>query len=143
MNLFAILFIFFMTTAPSNIKKATLEVTIGNVKNDKGFILVSLFNEEDGFPGQSDSAFKNEKIAADLTENKIVFENIPLGTYAIAVFHDENDNGQLDKNLLGIPTEGYGSSNNQKKLFRAPNFDECKFKVEEAAISIDIRLNYP
>ena len=142
MNLFAILFIIFMTTAPSNVEKATLEVTIDNVKSNKGVILVALFNEEDGFPGEPDNAFRSEKVAAHTKETRILFENIPQGTYAIAVFHDENDNGVLDKNMLGVPTEGYGSSNNQKKLFRAPNFDECKFKVGKSQVTQTIELNY-
>ena len=142
MNTFAILFIFLMTTAPSNVEKATLEVTINNVKNNKGVILLALFNGEDGFPGQSENAFKSEKVAANAKVTRIVFENIPQGTYAIAVFHDENDNGVLDKNMLGIPTEGYGSSNNQKKLFRTPNFNECKFKVGKSQVTQKIELNY-
>lgn len=141
MNLFAILFLF-MTTAPSNVEKATLEVTIDNVKNNRGVILVALFNEQAGFPGQPDNAFRSEKVAANAKETRIVFEDIPQGTYAIAVFHDENDNGVLDKNMLGVPTEGYGSSNNQKKLFRAPNFDESKFKVGKSQVTQTIKLNY-
>lgn len=121
---------------------ADLEVTISNVSNDEGFILVTLFNSPDGFPDQSKMAFKNKKVKSEANRTKVVFENIPHGTYAIAVLHDQNDNGKLDKNMLGIPTEGYGSSNNQKKLFRAPNFDECKFKVDKNSVTNTITLNY-
>ncbi len=142
MKLYAILFFFYMASTQPNTEKSTLEIALSNLKNDRGFVLVSLFNSSEGFPGKSENAIRTQKIEAGSNEGKIVFEDLPRGTYAVAVFHDENDNGKLDTNMLGVPTEGYGSSNNQKKLFRAPNFDECKFKLDKDLVKNTISLNY-
>ncbi|MEA2027999.1 MAG: DUF2141 domain-containing protein, partial [Campylobacterota bacterium] len=59
---------------------------------------------------------------------KYQFKNIPKGHYAIALFHDQNGNGELDYNIFGIPTEGYAFSNNPKVLGE-PNFEDAKFKL--------------
>lgn len=142
MFIFYFLGLFFLSANPTSLQETSkLEVKISNVRNSDGYVLVTLFNNERGFPDRTKYAVRNEKIKAEV-HTTVVFEEIPYGTYAIAVLHDENGNGVLDKNVVGIPIEGYGSSNNQKKLFRAPNFDECKFSVDKETTEIDISLNY-
>jgi uncharacterized protein (DUF2141 family) len=69
------------------------------------------------------------------------FNDIPPGVYAVAVFHDENANGKLDKNFLGIPREGYGASNNVRPKMSAPAFKDAAFTVKAGAtttLSIDM-----
>lgn len=63
---------------------------------------------------------------------------IPDGVYAVAAFHDENSNGEIDKNFFGIPTEKIGFSENPR-LIPVPGFDQCKFDVEGNTI-ISIKL---
>ena len=58
------------------------------------------------------------------------------------MFHDENMNEKLDKNFMGVPKEGYGASNNQKKKMGPPNFDETKFHVGGTEQSVEIKLMY-
>jgi len=58
---------------------------------------------------------------------EVTIENIPPGEYAISIFHDENDNGKLDTNFIGIPKEPYGFSNNPVIKLRPPTFMEAKF----------------
>jgi len=70
------------------------------------------------------------------------FEDIPPGNYAMAVVHDENMNGKLDANWVGIPTEGYGFSNNAKALLGAPSFSAASFRYEGQSINMTMRLNY-
>ena len=65
---------------------------------------------------------------------------ITPGTYAIAVFHDENSNGRLDT-MLGIPREGFGFSNNPPLRPRAPRFSECSFTVS-GKIDVPIELKH-
>ena len=67
------------------------------------------------------------------------FEDLPPGTYAVQVMHDENDNGKLDSNFLGIPSEGYGFSNNPRVMRRA-TFEEARFELPAAGSDIDVRL---
>ena len=84
-----------------------------------------------------------------------VFEGIPRGIYAVSVFHDENMNGKLDKNHLGAPKEGYGTSNNTQQrmgcsvhlylppeCMESPAFGEAKFSVDESHHSVEIKLMY-
>ena len=64
------------------------------------------------------------------TQARCDFADIPPGTYALAVIHDENSNGKLDTNWLGIPTEGYGFSNDAKALLGAPSFAAASFAYD-------------
>src|SRR5262249_41067138 len=66
------------------------------------------------------------------------FTGIAPGTYAVAVVHDENNNGQVDTNFLGVPTEGYGVSNNRTYALSLPKWDESKIQVREEK---DVVLN--
>jgi uncharacterized protein (DUF2141 family) len=70
------------------------------------------------------------------------FEDIPPGTYALAVIHDENMNGKLDTNWLGIPTEGYGFSNDAKALLSAPSFSDASFQYDGGTLDLTISLDY-
>lgn len=70
------------------------------------------------------------------------FEDIPPGTYAMAVVHDENMNGKLDANWIGVPTEGYGFSNNAKALLGPPSFSAASFRYDGRNIDLTMRLNY-
>ncbi len=70
------------------------------------------------------------------------FENIPPGTYALAVVHDENMNGKLDSNWLGIPKEGYGFSNDVKAVHGAPSFSDASFPYDGQNLNFTISLHY-
>lgn len=52
------------------------------------------------------------------------FNSLKAGTYAIRYFHDENENGELDTGTFGIPTEGYGFSNDARGFMGPPSFDD-------------------
>ena len=67
------------------------------------------------------------------------FLNIPIGSYAVAVMHDVNDDGKCNRNFLGIPKEGFGFSTNRKPILKEPSFDQVKIEVEEDT-TIEIRL---
>ncbi|MDQ2646856.1 MAG: DUF2141 domain-containing protein [Myxococcota bacterium] len=56
-----------------------------------------------------------------------VFEDVPPGSYGISAFHDRNDNEKLDTNLIGVPVEDYGASNNARGVFGPPKFDDARF----------------
>ena len=94
----------------------------------------------------SDAAWNNQekpvaaqKVAAAQGEVKLQFKDLAPGTYAVQVMHDENENNQLDTNFLGIPTEGYGFSNNPN-VMRKAHYDEARFDVGADAANITIRL---
>ena len=76
------------------------------------------------------------------TQARCDFEDIPPGTYALVAIHDENMNGKLDTNLLGIPTEGYGFSNDVKALLGAPSFSAASFQYNGETLDLTISLHY-
>ena len=79
------------------------------------------------------------KVAAAKGEMQFKFSVLPEGVYAVQVMHDENDNDKLDTNFLGIPSEGYGFSNNPQVMRRA-TFEEARFELKaDATITIRLR----
>lgn len=139
------LFFFFTFLLPGiypQEKTGTIIIELDKIENQKGSIQISLYNNEDGFPDDYKKAFfyKTYPITPEL--NKITIEDIPYGTYALAILHDENDNFKLDTNFLGIPKEGYGFSNNVKGMFGPPSFNRAKFEMNENESFHLIKLNY-
>jgi uncharacterized protein (DUF2141 family) len=119
---------------------ATINIEVSNIKNQKGSVVIGLYNIEKSFPIKTEE-YQGLVLDTNATTLKGQFKNIPKGTYAIALFHDENSNEILDKNFLGIPKEGYGFSNNAKALFSAPSFDKAKFELNETT-DIKIEMDY-
>jgi uncharacterized protein (DUF2141 family) len=118
---------------------ATLQVQIKDVNVASGTLMIKLVNSQEGY---SD---KVEPVAARMVEISktgdvsVHFADLKPGTYAIMIMHDENNNGKLDSNILGIPKEGYGFSNNPR-VMRQPTYEEAKFEVAEGDQSISIDL---
>lgn len=116
----------------------SLTVNISNITTKKGQIEIGLFNKEKNFL-KNGAQFLKRKINVKGNKLNYTFENLPKGNYAIAVFHDENGNNKCDTNLIGIPVEGYGFSNNFKPKVSAPKFEQTKVYVDRP-LSIDIKL---
>ncbi|HEX8575560.1 MAG TPA: DUF2141 domain-containing protein [Flavobacterium sp.] len=118
-----------------------INIRVSEFKNDKGYCIACLFNSEKGFPTKPEIALKCSKLKIKDKIALFEFEKLPKGEYAIAVFHDENNNGKLDENFLGMPKEGYGASNNKRSSFGPPKFDQSKFSLNGIS-SINIYLKY-
>jgi uncharacterized protein (DUF2141 family) len=119
----------------------TLTVRVVGAHNASGEIRVALFQNAEGFPGDASKAFRTQPAQIDpqTLSAKVSFTGIPQGVYAVSVFHDENGNGKLDKNFVGIPKEAYGASNNRPKRMRPPTFDEAKFSLNSQQ-TLEIQL---
>jgi uncharacterized protein (DUF2141 family) len=108
-----------------------IHVQILNIRNSTGTVDCALFDAPEGFPIEVlRSATNVMVIKVRHTQARCDFEDIPPGTYALAVIHDENMNGKLDTNWLGTPTEGYGFSNDAKGSLGAPAFAAASFATE-------------
>ncbi|WP_462249449.1 DUF2141 domain-containing protein [Ekhidna sp.] len=114
-----------------------LIVKVENIKDLKGSLKIAVYNHEDHF--LSNAIMSDDKII-DSNEMTFSFKGLVEGIYAISLFHDENDNGKLDSNFIGIPTEPYAFSNNAKGMFGPPSFEDCKFEVKADAREIVISL---
>ena len=120
-----------------------IHVQVLNIRNSTGTIDCALFEAPAGFPTEAlRSATNVMVIKVRQTQARCDFADIPPGTYALAVFHDENMNGTLDTNWLGIPTEGYGFSNDVKASFGPPSFAAASFAYDGRTLEMTIRLEY-
>jgi uncharacterized protein (DUF2141 family) len=124
------------------VKKGNLKVVVNNIKSKSGQIGFSLYNSADAFPSQTEKALISEfvKIAGNSVE--YTFTNLPLGTYAVSVVHDEDNDKKLKTNFLGMPKEGVGVSNNAKGLFGPPKYNDAKFDFNKSEQTITITLAY-
>ena len=142
--IFTLLALLFTTALPAQTPNSiTLTVHIVNARNANGVVRVALFQSAEGFPADASKALRTQpaKVDPQTLTAQAVFSGIPQGTYAVMVFHDENGNGKLDKNMVGIPKEGYGASNNAAKKMHAPVFDEAKFSLTSDQ-SVEVKLIY-
>lgn len=116
-----------------------LVVKITGFSSNTGKAHIAVFRKGDDFP-ELDGQYKAKIVEISNKTATASFENLPTGSYAVAVFHDKNKNGVMDKNMVGAPTEDYGFSNNARGTFSAPSFEEASFKLEkEKTISILVK----
>lgn len=121
-----------------------LTIRVVDAKNSRGQIAIAIFKGPTGFPGNKTKALRTVQVAIDPKSlcAQVTVPDLPHADYGVAIFHDENMNGQLDKNMLGIPKEGYGFSNISKKSMGAPKFDDAKFQLVQPEQTLEIKLLY-
>jgi uncharacterized protein (DUF2141 family) len=112
----------------------TLTIEIQDIRSNENVIMLQLFNENEEVIRQEMGTIKENKCT-------IVIYNLKPGKYAVRYFHDENGNGALDTNSLGIPTEGYGFSNDAYGMFGPKPFSEWLFEFK-ASKKIILKINY-
>lgn len=112
----------------------SLKILIEPVSSTKGNIMLSLFQTSTGFPSDYNKAFRRVVVAAQKGATSISLENIPQGTYALAVYHDANLDGKLNTNLFGYPKEQFGFSNNPKVTFAPPGFTKAAFQINSTLL---------
>jgi len=98
---------------------ATLRITVENLKNDKGQVVIAIFASKEDYLKKpvGEAAVR---IRANLTA-ETEFADLPAGDYAVAVYHDKNGNGDLDT-FFRVPREDYGFSNDARSPFGPPSF---------------------
>ncbi|MEH1871658.1 DUF2141 domain-containing protein [Nostoc sp.] len=119
-----------------------LTVEIDGLKNKQGQVCASIFANSKGFPSDSDRSLQKQCTKITSTPLIITFENLKAGSYAVAVFHDQNNDGILNRNVFGIPSEGFGFSSNPEIRTRAAKFSEAAFLVVGPDTDIRIQLKY-
>ena len=117
-------------------------VEVNGLRSAKGVVRCSLFASAGGFPTDPSRAAALT-VAPSIANGHAVctFENVKPGTYAVGFLHDENNNGKMDTNFLGIPTEGYGASNNARGSMGPPNFDAAKF-THQGQTTLQLKTEY-
>lgn len=112
-----------------NAQNVTLRVEISGYKSNKGKAYVAIYNSEKSFL-KKPLLGKIEKI--ENNKAVVIFNNVMPGEYAVSSYHDENSNGKLDTNFMGIPKEDYAMSNNAKGFMSAPKYVDAKFTLNES-----------
>ena len=126
-------------------KSASLTVTLTGIRNDKGQVFIQLWNGPGGFPKQGEQVYKFVAIDATKAVNGTVtttFLDLTPGTYAVSTLHDENRNGKMDSNMLGIPKEGWAVSNNVVTHTHPPTFEQASIQVPANGQKVSIALHY-
>ncbi len=109
-----------------NAQNVNLTAEVSNITSTKGNIKVSLYNSEDTFLKKP---FKIVNAEINSGKVKVVFKGIPKGVYGAFAYQDENSNGEMDTNIVGMPTEPVVCSNKAKGFMGPPKFEDAKFEV--------------
>jgi len=117
-------------------------LTVDGFHNDEGTARLALFTSSDGFPDLPEKAIQALDAEIRAGRLKASFVDVPYGVYAVSVLHDENRNGKMDTNWMGIPKEGYGTSNDAKSSFGPPEFDDARFSLDAEDLQLHITVQY-
>lgn len=120
----------------------TLSVRLIKLRSSKGKVGCLLYGGPRGFPKDASAALQSRWCAIDASTSTCRFDPIAQGTYAVACFHDENDNGKLDTGLFGIPVEGTVASNHAKGWFGPPRYDDAKFAFSGRPGEMTLQMSY-
>ena len=120
-----------------------LVVQIKSIRSDEGRAYVAVHRK---FPDIEFPDMKGSVASFNLTARKgtitVVLKDLPGGDYAVAAFHDENGNGERDRNVLGIPTEGYAFGNDATGRMGPPTFEDAAVTVGEEPATASASMNY-
>lgn len=122
---------------------ATLRVTVTNIADNKGNLLVTVYSNADGFPMKPEKALIRKVIdlsSSQSSQKQLDFTLEAAGDYAVAAVHDKNADKKLSLSLIGIPNEPTGVSNNAKGKMGPPSFKDARLRFPETD-SITITLN--
>jgi uncharacterized protein (DUF2141 family) len=108
-----------------------LSVSVEGLRNDSGSVRCGLYSSADGFlePGRE---MRGAVAPIKNGQATCLFSGVPAGTYAVAVFHAEHNETQMETGLFGKPKQGYGFSNNPASTFGPPGFDSAAFIARAA-----------
>jgi len=139
-NLFILIFIIlFGSIIYAAQEQADIKVEISGIKNIKGQIGFALYDSESSFL-KKEQTYCGDFIKVNDKNLNYTFVDIPLGEYALAIFHDVNSNKKLDRNFLGMPTELYAFSNNVYGFMSPPSFKDAKFNLTAKKCALKIKF---
>lgn len=136
-KLLASLIVLAAVTAGST-RAADLIVNVAGVREHKGMLSLVVYDSAATWDRDGKTVGSDRK-TPDADQVSFRFTDLPAGKVAVMAMHDENGNGKLDSNFMGMPTEGYGFSNNPK-VMRKAHFDEAVVELGDAPTTITLKL---
>lgn len=121
-------------------QSAVLVITVPNIDSLKGEIQVSVYDNGKSFLKENEE-YRIYRFKVNEEKGRFVINDLPNGEYALIIYHDENNNKEIDKSIFGLPQEGYGFSKNFKPGFSRPDFEDCSILLNKD-IETEIRLMY-
>ncbi len=141
MGLFKICCFVFLSSMQLNSQlNFDLTVNVTGLENNDGVLQFGLYNNADQFPIVGET-YKMIRVKTNGASRKYTFKGLPKGVYAVAIYQDENNNDNCDKNFIGVPTEPFAFSNDIRPKFSAPSFQDCMFKLDRNK-TVSIKLVY-
>jgi uncharacterized protein (DUF2141 family) len=126
-------------TASQAAQAATLEIEVEGLSSREGQLLVAVYDSAEGWMKKPVRGLRQS--AAGDGPVRLRIDNLPEGQYAITLLHDANGNGRMDSNVMGMPTEPYGFSNNAAGSFGPPKFEAARFQLGAEVLVQRIKLN--
>ena len=118
---------------------AELTVHLHGIRAQTGLLKVALVDSQDAWDGKA-APVQGDGAPPEGEDASFTFKDLQPGHYAVMITHDENGNGKLDTNVVGMPLEGYGFSNNPR-VMRKPTWDEARFEIGKDDVAIDVALH--
>ena len=126
-------------TAPAG----RLRIEVSNLHSDGGSVYCALYAEPGtGFPTDQSKAKASVKAVIKDRQSLCEFADLGPGVYAVTVLHDENGNGKMDTDWMGIPKEGYGATRDAKGFMGPPKFKDAAFTYKGGALTMQVRVKY-
>jgi uncharacterized protein (DUF2141 family) len=128
----------------SSLWAKTLIVELTNFKNADGVVRCALFQNQEGFPKDTEKAIKSSESLIQNKDKKAIcqFEGLTLDECAVVSYHDEKQLERLETNWLGIPKNGIGISNNARGFMGPPTFERAKINIDHETKRISIQMQY-
>lgn len=133
-------FCFSVSSGYGETGKGKLRISVTGAVNNNGTINLALFNSGNEYLSKKGTPFMKVKAPISSNQAEIELTDVPFGEYAIKVYHDENGNGLMDKNFMGIPKEDYAFSNNAAGTFGPPSYDKVKFNFNKNGMTLEIKM---
>lgn len=121
---------------------SNLTIEVDGLRDHKGQLCISVFASSKGFPSQVANALQNKCVPVTDKSMLVTFRNLKPGSYGVSVLHNAKGDGKLHRNLLGIPTDGFGFSRNPTILTGPPKFEDSVVFVAGLDTNIQIQLMY-
>jgi uncharacterized protein (DUF2141 family) len=123
-----------------SLQTGSLKLKIIGIENDEGTIAVALSNSREDYESY-ETVYRSANIPIISNVAVYEFKDLPFGEYAIKVYHDEDSDGEINRNFLGIPSEDYGFSNNASASFGPADYDDAKFIFDKPMMHIEINID--
>lgn len=134
------IFMFILLFSSQLYSQSTVTVIIKNIDKAEGKIEMGLYDSSKYWLEDEGQYFEDIIECTDAPSMTITIPNVEYGDYAFSLYHDENNNGEMDFRSIWIPKEPYGFSNNPKAKWSKPSFKKCSFPVNQASVTIEVDL---